>query len=30
MKFLLDVCSSSRSLRALLTSLGYDVRLVGE
>lgn len=30
MKFLLDVCSSSRSLRALLTSLGHDVRLVGE
>ena len=27
MKFLLDVCSSSRSL---LTSLGHDVRLVGE
>ena len=30
MKFLLDVCSSSRSLRALLTRLGHDVRLVGD
>jgi predicted nuclease of predicted toxin-antitoxin system len=30
MKFLLDVCSSSRSLRALLIRLGHDVRLVGE
>jgi len=26
MKFLLDVCSSSHSLRALLTGLGHDVR----
>ena len=25
MKFLLDVCASSRSLRATLTDLGYDV-----
>lgn len=30
MKFLLDVCSSSRSLRTLLTTLGHDVRFVGE
>ena len=30
MKFLLDVCASSHSLRTLLTSLGHDVRLVGE
>lgn len=30
MKFLLDVCTSSRSLRALLSELGHDVRLVGE
>jgi predicted nuclease of predicted toxin-antitoxin system len=30
MKFLLDVCASSRSLRALLVNLGHDVRLVGE
>lgn len=30
MKFLLDVCASSHSLRALLTHLGHDVRLVGE
>ena len=30
MNFLLDVCSSSHSLRAFLTSLGHDVRLVGE
>lgn len=30
MKFLLDVCTSSRSLRALLSDLGHDVRLVGE
>ena len=25
MKFLLDVCALSRSLRATLTDLGYDV-----
>ncbi len=25
MKFLLDVCASSHSLRAMLTDLGYDV-----
>lgn len=30
MKFLLDVCASSHSLRSLLTNLGHDVRLVGE
>ena len=30
MKFLLDVCCSSRSLHALLSSLGHDVRLVGD
>jgi predicted nuclease of predicted toxin-antitoxin system len=30
MKFLLDVCSSSHSLRSFLTSLGHDVRLMGE
>lgn len=30
MKFLLDVCASSHSLRALLTTLGHDVRLAGE
>jgi len=29
MKFLLDVCASSHSLRALLTNLGHDVQLVG-
>ena len=27
MKFLLDVCASSQSLRTLLTDLGHDVRL---
>lgn len=30
MKFFLDVCCSSRSLRELLTTLGHDIRLVGE
>lgn len=30
MKFLLDVCSSSRSLHTLLNNLGHDVRLVSE
>jgi len=30
MRFLLDVCASSHSLRALLTNLAHDVRLVGE
>ncbi|MCS6305028.1 MAG: DUF5615 family PIN-like protein [Nitrospira sp.] len=30
MKFLLDVCCSSRSLRRLLVELGHDVRLVSE
>lgn len=30
MKFLLDVCSSSRSLHTLLSNLGHDVRLMGE
>ncbi len=30
MKFLLDVCSSSHSLHTLLSTLGYDVRLMGE
>lgn len=30
MKFLLDVCASSQSLRTLLTHLGHDVRLVGD
>lgn len=30
MKFLLDVCASSHSLRTLLTNLGHEVRLVGE
>lgn len=29
MKFLLDVCCSSRSLCEFLISLGHDVRLVG-
>lgn len=29
MKFLLDVCSSSHSLRTALTDLGHDVCLVG-
>ena len=29
MKFLLDVCCSSRSLREFLIGLGHDVRLVG-
>ena len=28
MKFLLDVCCSSRSLRAFLADLGHDVRLM--
>jgi predicted nuclease of predicted toxin-antitoxin system len=30
MKFLLDVCASSRSLRTLLVDLGHDVRSVIE
>lgn len=30
MKFLLDVCASSHSLRTLLINLGHDVRLVGD
>lgn len=30
MKFPLDVCASSHSLRVLLTDLGHDVQLVGE
>lgn len=30
MKFLLDVCSSSHSLRRLLVEGGHDVRLVSE
>jgi predicted nuclease of predicted toxin-antitoxin system len=30
MKFLLDVCCSSRSLRRLLVELDHDVRLVSE
>ncbi len=30
MKFLLDVCCSSRSLRRLLDELGHDVRLVSD
>lgn len=30
MKFLLDVCASSHSLRALLMNLGHDVQLAGE
>lgn len=30
MKFLLDVCCSSHSLRRFLGELGHDVRLVGE
>ncbi len=30
MKFLLDVCCSSRSLRRFLVELGHDVRLVSE
>jgi len=30
MKFLLDVCCSSRSLRRLLVELGHAVRLVSE
>ena len=30
MKFLLDVCCSSHSLRCLLVELGHDVRLVSE
>lgn len=30
MKFLLDVCTSSRSLRRLLADLGHDVRLAGD
>ena len=30
MKFLLDVCTSSRSLRKLLDDLGHDVRLAGD
>jgi len=29
MKFLLDVCASSRALRTFLTNLGHDVRLIG-
>ncbi|HJY84939.1 MAG TPA: DUF5615 family PIN-like protein, partial [Candidatus Binatia bacterium] len=30
MKFLLDVCTSSRSLRKLLADLGHEVRLAGD
>ena len=30
MKFLLDVCCSSHSLRRILVQLGHDVRLVSE
>ncbi|MBX3304251.1 MAG: DUF5615 family PIN-like protein [Nitrospira sp.] len=30
MKFLLDVCCSSHSLRRILVELGHDVRLVSE
>ena len=30
MKFLLDVCCSSRSLRHILVERGHDVRLVSE
>ena len=30
MKFLLDVCASSRSLREMLTESGHDVRLVSD
>jgi len=30
MRFLLDVCASSRSLRKLLADLGHDVRLAGD
>ncbi|MFO0701005.1 MAG: DUF5615 family PIN-like protein [Nitrospira sp.] len=30
MKFLLDACCSSRSLRHILVELGHDVRLVSE
>ncbi len=30
MKFLLDVCCSSHSLRRFLSGLGHDVRLVSE
>jgi len=30
MKFLLDVCCSSRSLRAFLNHLGHDVHTVGD
>ena len=30
MKFLLDVCTSSKSLQKLLADLGHDVRLVAD